>query len=311
MADVDPEAGVGTTAKDVGNPFDVDLEAAAEAIYKAQSNHDCLDAAAAVLAALRAEGWTKAGEDWTFHDALTAIAAARQEADEWDHPNFDWRMLARKMESIARRALAEGPVGEMRRTSEASSDPTRGLALPATRMGAAQAEPERKPIELEYLTDEEAEAKRWQPEIDAYNAGAKAERERLAASMSHAVLGDETSTSGGVGNPSAAVPEQPSYELHGWLDEEDDFVSVEGPNPYEVDREWGYPTRSYLPIYVLSGSVDRTVEPLAKARPVRRQTARGVSDSEAEPEVPPRPSADAEFAALPILDLDAFGEAER
>jgi len=37
---------------------------------------------------------------------LQAIAAARQEADDWDHPDFDWRLLARKMESLARRGLA-------------------------------------------------------------------------------------------------------------------------------------------------------------------------------------------------------------
>jgi len=39
-------------------------------------------------------------------DALMAIAAARQEAEDWDHLYFDWRLLARKMESIARAALA-------------------------------------------------------------------------------------------------------------------------------------------------------------------------------------------------------------
>lgn len=42
-----------------------------------------------------------------LRDWLQAIAAARQEADDWDHPDFDWRMLARKMESMARRALDE------------------------------------------------------------------------------------------------------------------------------------------------------------------------------------------------------------
>lgn len=36
---------------------------------------------------------------------MESIAIARQEADEWDRPDFDWRMLARKMENIARRAL--------------------------------------------------------------------------------------------------------------------------------------------------------------------------------------------------------------
>ena len=40
-------------------------------------------------------------------DWLTAIAGARQEADEWEHPDFDWRLLARKQEVLARRALLE------------------------------------------------------------------------------------------------------------------------------------------------------------------------------------------------------------
>ena len=45
-------------------------------------------------------------------DWLMAIAGARQEADEWEHPDFDWRLLAHKQEALARRALLESTTTE-------------------------------------------------------------------------------------------------------------------------------------------------------------------------------------------------------
>lgn len=44
-----------------------------------------------------------------LREALESIATARQEADEWEHTDFDWKMLAGKQESIARRALTPEP----------------------------------------------------------------------------------------------------------------------------------------------------------------------------------------------------------
>lgn len=42
-----------------------------------------------------------------LRDALTTIAGMRQEADDWQHPDFDWRMIARKQEQVARAAAEE------------------------------------------------------------------------------------------------------------------------------------------------------------------------------------------------------------
>jgi hypothetical protein len=42
-----------------------------------------------------------------LRETLISIATARQEADDWDYPDFDWKMLARKMEDIARKKLSE------------------------------------------------------------------------------------------------------------------------------------------------------------------------------------------------------------
>ena len=47
-------------------------------------------------------------EDVRLRVALESIATARQEADDFDHHDFDWRLLAGRMEGIARRALADG-----------------------------------------------------------------------------------------------------------------------------------------------------------------------------------------------------------
>lgn len=245
---------------------DPDLEAAAEALWRWEHGQRAWSevapfaadayrsAAAAVLAALRAADWQKADDDWTYHDALTAIAAARQEADEWDQPSFDWRMLARKMESIARRALAEGPVGEM---------------------GAAQAEPE-PPTVLQRVT----EALEWagesaeNMEILRDSLGAS---EPVAAPRSHAVLGDETSPSGGVGIPSAAVPEQPSWADGPCPDpnvymESEVFVagSLSTMAPFDV----------FHPAWALPFARD-ALEALNRWEPTDAASPRGVSDSEA------------------------------
>lgn len=53
-------------------------------------------------------GVTAMTETTEYKDALISIATARQEADDFDHPDFDWRALARRMETIARGALDNG-----------------------------------------------------------------------------------------------------------------------------------------------------------------------------------------------------------
>lgn len=46
------------------------------------------------------------GEVERLREALLTIATSRQEADDFDHPDFDWRLLAGRMESTARAALS-------------------------------------------------------------------------------------------------------------------------------------------------------------------------------------------------------------
>lgn len=44
-----------------------------------------------------------------LREALVSIAAKWQEMDDYDHSDFDYRLLARKMETIARVAIARPP----------------------------------------------------------------------------------------------------------------------------------------------------------------------------------------------------------
>lgn len=46
-------------------------------------------------------------------DALVTIAGLRQDGDDWDHPDYDWRKQAHGMEAVARRALGWSPLQRM------------------------------------------------------------------------------------------------------------------------------------------------------------------------------------------------------
>lgn len=48
-----------------------------------------------------------------LREALTSIAVKRQDGDDWEHPDFDWKLISTKQEAIARAALSPSdPEGE-------------------------------------------------------------------------------------------------------------------------------------------------------------------------------------------------------